>query len=200
MVAELKFDVGEIDRKLGNALKAAGSKVPLIIVRALNHTGPIARTAMIRSMVKQTGMTRRVMAKALRQKLAFNGGNYEIKSRGGDVRLMFFKPRETRRGTSAAPWNKRRLYAGAFLKGGSFGKRNAKGQGGKTSSGRVPLKMGGAVLQRVGKSRLPLKGLKSGLYIPEEMTKGNTEAVFYATVNARLPDRLAHELYRILGG
>ena len=198
----LDYDLKSI-LKISNALKAAGNKMDLVMVRASNHTGPIARTAMIRSMVAQTGMRRRVMVKALRQKLAFNGANYEIKARGGNVRLMFFRARETRKGVTAAPWNKRSLHPSMFLKGGLFPGRKKGGNvaaGSKAgSNGRVALKMGGAVLHRVGKRRLPLKGALSGLYIPDEMTKGNTEAAFYKVVASRMPGRIAHELYRVLG-
>lgn len=182
----LNYDFSDTKR-ISNALRAAESKMDLIKVRALNHTGPKARTAMVRALVPQTGMKRKPLNKALRQKRAFNGGDYTIAAKGGDVRLMFFKPRETRKGVSAAPWNKRRVYAGSFMKGGRFPKR-------------VALAMGGAVLNRAGKSRLPLAAApRSGLYIPTEMVKGNSEAVFYAVVQRDLGPRIAHELYRVLG-
>lgn len=183
---DLNFDLSDT-AKIGNALKAAGSKMDLVRVRAVNHTGAKARTAMIRALVPQTGMKRKTMAKALRQKRAFNGGDYVINAKGGNVRLMFFKPRETRKGVTAAPWNKRRLYGSTFMKGGRFPKR-------------VGLNIGGAVIQRAGKARYPLAAApRSGLYIPTEMVQGNSEAAFYAVVQRDLPGRLAHELYRVLG-
>lgn len=186
MSFDLNYDLSQVNR-ISNALKAAGNKLDLVMVRAQNHTGAMARTAMIRALVPQTGMKRKTMAKALKAKKAFNGGNFEIKAKGGNVRLMFFKPRETRKGVTAAPWNKRTVYPGTFMKGGRFPKR-------------VPLKTKGAVLQRAGKARLPLAAApRSGLYIPTEMVSGNSEAVFYATVQREMPGRIAHELYRVLG-
>jgi hypothetical protein len=171
------------------------------MIRAVNHTGDKARTQMRRVLVTQTGLTMKTIRKAVTSKKAFNGSNYEIKSKGGDVRLMFFGARETRKGVSAAPWNKRQVYAGTFMKGGQFAtaKQHAGWHPPLTKPGRKDLKMGGAVLRRAGKGRLPLRGVKSGLFIPTEMVTGSSEAAFYSTVESQLPDRLAHELYRVLG-
>ena len=52
--------------------------------------------------------------------------------------------------------------------------------------------------KRTGAGRAT-KGVKSGLFIPTEMVSGSSEAAFYLTVESDLPDRLAHELFRILG-
>ena len=99
---------------------------------------------------------------------------------------MFFGARETQKGVRAAPWNKRQVYPGTFMKGGLFPIRK----------GMVAV---GAVVRRAGKGRHPLRGIKSGLFIPTEMVTGSSEAAFYSTVESQLPDRLAHELYRVLG-
>ena len=64
----------------------------------------------------------------------------------------------------------------------------------------VALNMGGEVMRRVGKRRLPLKGVRLGLFIPEEMVKGQSEAAFYRVLDSDLAPRLEHELSRILGG
>lgn len=198
MVIKIDYDFSDT-KKISNALKAAGNKMDLIKVRALNHTGAKARTAMIRALVSQTGMKRKTMAKALKQKRAFNGGDYVINAKGGNVRLMFFKPRENRKGVTAAPWSKRRLYPHTFMKGGSFKVATDRATG-ESKGGRVDLKLGRAVIQRAGKARYPLAAApRSGLYIPTEMVKGNSEAVFYAVVQRDLVPRIAHELYRVLG-
>lgn len=99
---------------------------------------------------------------------------------------MHFSPRETRAGVSAAPWNKRGIWAHSFIKGGKF-------------PNRVPLKMNGQVFWRLGKSRSPIAKVKSGLYIPREMVTGQSEATFNAVVQRDLPPRLEHELRRVLG-
>lgn len=172
--------------KISNALKAAGTKVPLILNRAINHTGDKARNQMRTALVGQTGLKRKTLVKAIKSRKAFGPGAYTIYSKGGDVRLKFFGARETRAGVSAAPWGKRRVYSGTFIKGGKLPKRK-------------PLSLGGHVFKRKGKGRLPIKAGRSGLYIAEEMVSGQSEATFNATVDRKLPGRIAHELYRVLG-
>ena len=181
----IKVDASSLTR-VSNLLHSAGKNAPLAMIRAVNHTGDKARTQMRRVLVTQTGLKMKTIRKAVTSKRAFNGGAYEIKSRGGNVRLMFFGARETQKGVSAAPWNKRQVYPGTFMKGGLF--PNRKG-----------MVAGGAVVRRAGKGRHPLHGVKSGLFIPTEMVTGSSEGAFYSTVESALPDRLAHELYRILG-
>lgn len=182
---QIKYDLKPL-LKISNALHAAGKNVPLILNRAVNHTGAKALTQMRIVLVGQTGLKRKTINKALKATKAFGPGAFTIKSRGGDVRLKFFGARETRKGVSAAPWNQRRVYAGTFIKGGRFPKR-------------ITLRMGGQVFKRIGRARMPIKGGKSGLFIPDEMVIGASQAAFYSTVERDLPGRIAHELYRVLG-
>jgi hypothetical protein len=56
------------------------------------------------------------------------------------------------------------------------------------------------VYKRVGASRLPIEGGRSGLFIPHEMVTGAKAEAFMGTVQAALPARLAHELARAIGG
>ncbi|WP_438278093.1 phage tail protein [Nitrobacter sp.] len=186
MTLSIQYDFAPLAR-LSNALQAAGKQMPLVMVRAINHTGDKAVTQVRNVLVKQTGLKRGTMVRAVRGTKAFNGKPYVIRSRGGDVRLQFFSARETRKGVTAAPWNSRRLFARTFIKGGKF-------------PDRKPLNLGGAVLKRVGKGRYPLTTVKSGLFIPEEMVTGDSEQAFFATVDRDLPTRIEHELYRVLGG
>jgi hypothetical protein len=184
---EIKID----DRQwvqLGERVKAAGANAPKALTRAINHTGKKATTQMVRALADQTGLKIKTTRKALKTKSASGpSGAFVITSRGGNIRLKFFKARETRKGVSAAPWNARRVYAGTFMKGGRF-------------PNRVDLGLGGAVVRRAGGGRYPLKTQRSGLFIPTEMVKGQTAGAFYGTAQAELPKRLLHELGFILGG
>ena len=179
---EVTIDTSSLLR-IGNMLRAAGKMAPVAIARALNHSGDKARTAMIRAETAQTGLKRKVIAAALKSKRAAQQGglSYTITSRGGNVRLKFFSARETRKGVSAAPWNARQVYAGTFMKGGRFPNRVAAG-------------LHGNVFVRTGKSRLPIRMVKSGLFIPTEMVTGQTAAAFHTTVAISLEARLSHEL------
>src|SRR5690606_18421886 len=97
-------------------------------------------------LVAQTGMKYGVFVRALRSSNATPGNlAFRLRARGGNVRLKFFFPKEGQAGTSAAPWNKRIVRPGTFLKGGRF-------------PNRVALRFGkGNVFKRVGKSRTPIE-------------------------------------------
>jgi hypothetical protein len=87
-----------------------------------------------------------------------------------------------------APLGERHFYAGAFIWGGQF-------------PNRVPIPgLHGQVFQRVDGKRLPIAKVKSGLFIPQEMVKGETAAAFEETVAAILPGRVEHEVGVILKG
>ena len=187
MSVRIVVDTAQI-ATLANALAAAGPPAHDAVRRALNHEGPKARTAIRRALVGQTGLKRGTINRAIKSRNAnFGALVFVIYSQGGDISLKYFGPRETRRGVTAAPWNKRRLYPGTFKRGGRFPKRVA-----------LP-KLNGHVFQRAGAAKLPIFKVKSGLFIPEEMVQGASEAAFFGSADA-LAGRIAHELYRILPG
>ena len=186
--------------RLGNQISAAGAKAPLALARAINHTGGKAKTQMVRELTKQTGLKRGVIFRALKPMNASAGSlTYTITSRGGNVSLKYFGARETRPGVSAAPWNRRQVYFGAFMKAGWWPKRVSKGNW----HGQVFRRTGGVTKNaRDGSSRKmdKFEKVRSGLFIPHEMVTGATAAAFHREVEASLPGRLSHELGRVLGG
>lgn len=176
-------------RKLQTNVEAVGTgsqQFKLAMTRALNHTGNKARTQMKRTLAQQTGLKIKTTDRALKTKRAFGGSAFVIWSQGGNVRLQFFGARETRKGVIAAPWNRRKTFAGAFMRGGKFPNRKDIG-------------LGGAVVRRAGASRYPMKTQKSGLFIPNEMVTGQTEGAFYNTAERELPPRMMHELRFLFG-
>jgi len=174
-------------QNLANVMAAAGAQVPTAAARALNHTVAKARTQMIRQVVGSTGLKYGTIRRALIVEKAKPGSLVAaVYSKGGDVGLKHFKARETAAGVSAAPRNHRQVFAGSFQKGGQF-------------PTRVALRLGGHVYRRAGKGRLPLVKQKSGVFIPEDMVEGASEAAFYKVAQSDLPARLAHELYRVIG-
>lgn len=179
----MEFDIS----RLQNMIAAAGKQAPGAINRALNRAGDMARTAMVRELVPQTGLKYGVIRRALRVDRAtrVSGSVYVIRSKGGNIRLKFFKATETRKGATAAPRGSRRLFAGSFIKGGRF-------------PNRVALKMGGNVFRRAGKARKSLVLVRSGVFIPEDMVSRASANAFFTISQTVLPRRLAHELLRIL--
>lgn len=188
-MATIKVDTSDLTR-LANMIGAAGQNAGPAINRAVNRAGDMAKTAMIRSLVPQTGLKYGIIKRALKTERATgpSGGAYTISSRGGDIRLKFFSPRETRKGVSAAPRSQRQIFAGSFMKGGRF-------------PGRVTIsKFNNNVFKRAGGTRYPIAMQRSGVTIPEEMVSGATEAAFYSTAASVLHQRLAHELLNAILG
>lgn len=185
------FSVSEVDvkglQRFENMLGALGAEAPKAVNRALNRTGDMARTQVVRTLARQTGLPQKTIRKSVKVKRStWSDLNYTMSAAGGDVSLKYFKPRETRKGVSALVRGQRELYESTFLKGGSF------------TRGRVVLNMGRHVFLRVG-NRTDLEKQKSGVVIPAEMVDGATAEAFDRTVEVQLPRRLDHEISRLLG-
>lgn len=185
-MATLRVDVQTVGiERLAKAFAEAGKKAPAAMRAAIRHTGLKARTQMRRAMVDQTGLKARTINRALRS--AMSGDSFAIRSRGGDISLKFFQPKETRAGVRHSSPMLGNPLAGAFTKGGRFPRR-VKAAG-----------LNGHVYKRAGSKRTPLAFQDSGVVIPREMVEGSSRAAFFKTVERELPARLAHELVRILG-
>jgi len=179
---DLKFDLSAI-ATLGDRFQSAGKNTPKALRRAIAHTGPKANTAMKIALVAQTGLKRRTMDKALKGRM--QGNSYVVTVKGGDAKLSKFGARETRAGVSAAPWNKRSIFARTFIKGGYFPNRVS-----------IP-KLHGQVFIRTGKARYPIKVVHSGVVLPVEMTIGQSAKAFESVVQRDLPLRFEHEFSRL---
>ena len=184
---EIRIQDVDISR-LANALAAAGKEAPHAIRRAVNHTGDKTRTQVVRALATQTGAKYGVIRKALHitranyRNLSYiihgTGRHMSLKEFGMKTRVVRLGSRKTRRvqryrAVSAAPWNKRRDFPGVFMG------------------------PGGHAYKRTSDKRLPIEKLW-GPSIPREMVRDATREAFFATVQSSLPDRLQHELYRIL--
>lgn len=190
----IKWQDIEVLNRFGNSLRALGDeKLKIVAARAINRTGDMARTQVVRALTRQTGLKRKVIVRAVKVKRAAQKGGmadleYVMTARGGDISLKHFDARETRRGVTAKPFGARKLFEGHFMKGGRFPNRVV-----------VP-RFAGHVFQRDGAGRLPIGKVKSGVVIPAEMVQGATLEAFQKSVAANLPRRVEHELSRILAG
>lgn len=167
---EIRVDASKI-AALASHFHQAKAHMPAALATAVSTVGPQATSAMKRVLPGQTGLKAKTINKALKGRSS--GAVYVIRSHGGNIRLKFFNPRETAKGVTAAPWSSRRLYPATFIRAGWWPNR------------KQPI-AGGQVLQRVGRSKYPIKVVRSGLFIPEEMVKGASASAFYSTVDAQL--------------
>lgn len=192
------FKVGEVDvkslKQFENMLGALGRDAPKAVARAVNHTGDKSRTQVVRALSKQTGLPQKVIRNTLqggpgRKRATVSDLDYVLSASGGDVRVKFFRKRETRAGVVAHLGTSRGkvLFDRTFFRGGAFPKR-------------VDLTaFGGHVLDRMSENRFHLKQVRSGVVIPDEMVSGETAKAFEDTVERHLPTRLDHEISRLLG-
>src|SRR5262245_29298618 len=161
---------------VADAYAQAGIAAPIAIARALNWTGNKARTQVARTLSRDTGVGYGVIRNALRTTPASPAKlTYEIGVAGAHVPLAEFHARQAGRGVSAAPWGQRRICQHTF----------------------IAEQLGGQVFKREGRARLPIRKLW-GPSLPIELARGASPGAFEKSVAADLPQRLAHELGRLL--
>lgn len=181
--------------RYGNQLAAVGAGgAEAALQRAIRHTGRKARTQVIRALTQQTGLRRATLVRAVRD-VSSEAATLSLIlcTQGGDIRLKHFRVRETRKGVSAAPWNKRTVFAGTFMKAGWF------------RSGRVVKpNWNGQVFSRLaaktetGRDKFKLE--RSGLFIPTEMLQGQSAQAWRMVIQRDLIPRIGNELSRLLPG
>ena len=140
-----------------------------MLAQALNQAGHAMRQATVSAETAQTGLKLATIDRAQQEIVASPGRlAYTISSHGGNVREKFFGAQETGSGVTAHPWNRSQFTQGGFIKAGGFG------------GPRVDLPWGGEVKKRKGSARLSISTVRSGLYIPTEMVKGQTASAYHA--------------------
>ena len=158
---------------LHSAFANAGLKSVYAIAKAIDEVGKKTTTQVARATAYQAGVGygRVKAAITTKQAMGSGSGTYSIIARDVTLSLKEFGPRQTKKGVSAAPWRKRRVFPHTF-----FGP-------------------GGHVFVRVGKSRLPIHKL-FGPAIPKEMVKDQAEQTFYAYTAQALPAAMEKWLLR----
>lgn len=174
-------------------------KARVAFSRAINRTGQTVGNEAGRALADQTGLPKRTGMKAVRRKVSRSTPaslSYVINGQGGNVSLKYFKPRETRKGVSAAPWNSRRLYPSTFMKAGWWPKRvvkpNWNGQVFKRSNSDG-YSYDGLRSNGAKRSGTKFSKEKSGMFIPTEMVQGATAEAWRRGAR-RLQPRIEHEI------
>ncbi len=171
-------------------LEQVNRETPLVLPRIINQVGNKAKTQVIRNLTRQTGLPRRTIVKAIGNPATARPNarlSYEMRSRGGFIRLKYLGPTEKRDGVVAKPFGQRRLFAGAFMKGGSFPKRVAV------------VRFNGHVMKRLNTSGTRLTQVRSDVRIPQEMTTGATLQAFHTTAAPLLRQRVEAFLIKRFG-
>lgn len=176
-------------KRFGKQIAELNTRFPVVLPRIVNQVGARAKTQVIRSLTKQTGLPRRTIVKAIGDPSRAHAGrlSYEMVTRGGNIRLKYLAPSETRPGVTAIPWGKRRLFPGTFMKGGRFPNRVD-----------VP-KFDGHVYRRLNKSGTKITQARSGMFIPTEMTTGATRVAFEKIAGPLLQQRVEAAIKKLIG-
>lgn len=156
----------------GNRLGVLNATLPKVLPRVINQVGDRGKTQVGRVLSKQTGLPAKTTRKAVSKKVAraHTGKlSYDITVAGGDVRLEFFAPRETRKGVSAKPWGRRSVFADTFTRGGRFPNRVQTAE------------LSPHVWRRLDKAGTRITQARSGLYIPAEAVQGATAKAWTGT-------------------
>lgn len=143
---------------------------------ALNDTGRQVTTKVKRSLAKQSGVQYGAVNKAMTQSFASNAHlEFHIKGTGKHFGLTDFKASQRKKGVSAAPWGKRRIFPHTFF---------------------VP-KLGNQVFRRTGKLRFPIEKLW-GPSIPREMVRDEVPVIFKTTADAVFPMQVRKQFQRLM--
>lgn len=173
--------------KLERQMVELETRFPLALARTVNQVGRRAKTRVIRALVKQTGLDRKVIHEAVLEASTAKPGQllYALRTRGGFIRLKYLKPRETRRGVVAKPFGKSRLYPGSFMRGGKFPNR------------KDVEYFGGHVWARHG-DRMHIHQVRSQVRIPDEMVRAASAESFRVEAEQVLPARVDRLIARLL--
>lgn len=184
---EIRFNDDELLR-FQNMLGAVGeAQGRAALARAVNRVTRTVEGRVIKAIVKQSSIPRKIVRKAINTKLAAHKGEGPITGKvyatGDDVSLKHFAAKQFAFGVKAKIWGKWERFPGTFIFAGTY------------RSGQVVAN--GQVWQRVSIKSLPIVKM-TGPAVPDELVRDTSEQVFYDTVREMLPARAMHELSRLL--
>lgn len=158
---------------------------PKVIPQEINKVGNRAKTVVIRNLTKQTGLDKRVIIAAVGDPIKAGRGklSYDMRTRGGNIRLKYLHPVEKGDGVDAKPFGKKVHFSGAFMMGGKVGER------------KVVELFKGHVMRRT-KGRF-YTFQRSGVVIPDEMTSGATLKAFHDIADPLLKQRIEKVLNKL---
>ncbi len=167
---------------------ALHSKLPNVLPRIVNQVGDRTKTQVTRTLTKQTGLPRKTIVKAIGKPSRAHAGSmsYTMETEGGDIRLTYLAPRETRKGVSAQPWGRRQVFGSTFMKAGRFPSRV------------IAPRLNGHVWRRLDTAGRKITQARSGVIIPKEMTSGATAAAFEAIAAPLLKQRVEAAIAKLM--
>ncbi len=184
-------------KRLNRQVAALNQRFGRVVSRIVNQVGDRAKTQVIRALTQQTGLKRATIVKAVGDPGRARPGklSYDMVTRGGDIRLKYLAPRETRAGVVARPWGKAKLYPHSFMKGGAFPNRKEVPK----FQGHVKIRIFRGAGVSGGERGRRLTFVRSGMRIPDEMVTGNTRRAFLNVAENLLRERIDAAFAKLIG-
>lgn len=174
-------------RRFGNQIGALGEvEAHRALARAVNRTTNTVLGRVVKSIRRQSDIPTPIIRKAVGKRLVRPGAGGalegEIWAKGKPLSLKVFNPRQLSYGVKVKFGRQWHRYDEAFM-----GPR----------PGVIASRLAGHVFVRASEDRNPIL-LQEGPSVPEEMIRDESARVFEETVGTMLPERVAHELGRLL--
>lgn len=181
--------------RYGNQLGALGEKDGhKALARAINRTTDTVFNKVARAVSRQSSIKLVTVKANMNKGKVKPGGMGElvgiVSARGDPIPLKEFNAKQFSYGVKAKIWGKQRRFEGLFIYGGHYRSGKEAGNGHVFQNTR-------AHNSRSGRDNAIAK--QSGPSVPTEMVRGQAKQEFENTVASVLPDRVAHELNRLLG-
>lgn len=172
-------------------LEAFGPRLANAQANVLNRMLTKTRSALIPVLVRQTGLSRRIIDKAVRTGRASpQNPRVMLITRGGEISFRYFGAHEVAGGVEATVRGQKDFVEGGFRRSGPRGRR------------QMVAKLNGQVYVNTDGKRWrgKIAKEKTGIFIPYEMVSGQTAATFNRMVDTDLMIEVERELTKLLPG
>ena len=157
------------------------------LARAVNRTTTSVHSRVVRAIAKQSSIPTRIVRAQVRRIQVKPGSGDSLEGHviasGRPIPLRDFRARQFSWGVRAKVWGETRRFEGMFIYAGTFRSGQEVGNG--------------HVFQRVTSRSLPI-AKQEGPAVPTEMVRNQSRDEFERTVAEMLPQRVRHELSRLL--
>ncbi|WP_182179322.1 hypothetical protein [Methylobacterium radiotolerans] len=170
-------------------LTAFGKRLPNAQANVLNRMLTRTRSAVVPVLTRQTGLSRKIIDKAVRPYRASpQNPRVMLVTRGGEISLRYFGAHELPGGVAATVRGKADFVEGGFRRSGPRGRRV------------MVAKLNRQVYVNTDGKRWRghVRVEKSGVFIPYDMVSGQTAATFNRLVVTDLPAEVERELAKLL--
>lgn len=183
------------DRAVQAMLKAAGTRAPVALARAVNRAGVPTENAYLRTVRKVLGLRSHPYAKPLgnavkrrtsRRRATASTLTYSLAGFGKGLPAIYYQPKEAPVGASINWLGARKTIKRSFYLSAKFPRRRKS-------------KISHTVWERTGTGRWALDRPR-GPGIPDGMAAGQSRAVWESQASARLTPALVSALQAILRG